>query len=161
MPEGQLRRGGQMRVVRLTTADRHRARVLFALMANVFGEEAEELADDYIDSLLARGDFWAIAAISEEEVVGGLTAHTLPMTRAASSEIFIYDLAVRKDLQRRGIGRDLVRALCDEAAALGILTVFVPVDRDDVHALDFYRALHGVPMAMTMFTFTGGAGRRT
>jgi len=50
-------------------------------------------------------------------IVGGLTAHTWPMTRAEQSEIFIYDIAVRKDQQRKGVGRRLVTALLESAVA--------------------------------------------
>ena len=87
-------------------------------------------------------------------IVGGLTAHTWPMTRAEQSEIFIYDIAVRKDQQRKGVGRRLVTALLESAVASGIDDVFVAADNDDSHALDFYRALGGVASPVTMFTFS-------
>jgi len=125
-------------------------------MAEVFEEEHAELSDAYVDRLLARQDFWAIAAVVDDEVIGGLTAHTLPMTRAESSEIFIFDIAVRADHQRTGVGRQLLAALRAEAAAQGILEVFVAADDEDVHALDFYRATGGVASPVTMFTFHSG-----
>lgn len=124
-------------------------------MAEVFSEQCEQLRDGYLDRLLSREDFWAIAAFAGGEIIGGVTAHTLPMTRTESSEIFIYDVAVRGDHQRRGIGRHLVRALREAAAEIGIQDVFVPADNDDVPALDFYRALGGVPSPVTFFTFSG------
>jgi citrate lyase synthetase len=68
------------------------------------------------------------------------------MTRAESGEVFIYDVAVRADRQRRGIGRQLVTVLCAAATAAGFGDVFVPVDSTDGQALDFYRALGGVPI---------------
>jgi aminoglycoside 3-N-acetyltransferase I len=142
-----------IRLARLGTADAGLAKRLFALMAQVFYEGYEELSDAYVDRLLAREDFWAIAALSGEEVVGGITAHTLPMTRAESSEVFVYDLAVRADWQRRGIGRQLMSRLRSEAAAVGIHDAFVAADDEDVHALDFYRAFGGAPSSVTVFTF--------
>lgn len=138
---------------RLTVNDRVLARALFAVMAEVFEEEREELSDHYIDGLLDRPDFWVIAAIADDEVIGGLTAHTLPMTRNATSEIFIYDLAVRRDHQRQGVGRDLVAHVRSQAAAMGIDVAFVPADNDDVHALDFYRAIGGAESPVTFFVF--------
>jgi len=107
----------------------------------------------YLDGLLARADFWAMAAFADGRVVGGLTAHTLPMTREEGAEIFIYDVAVEPALQRHGIGRSLVDALRREAAALDIDLAFVPVDNDDQHALDFYLGIGGVPAPVTIFTF--------
>lgn len=125
------------------------------MMADVFSEECEQLTDGYLDRLLSREDFWAIAAFVGDDIVGGITAHTLPMTRTESSEIFIYDIAVRGDRQRKGVGRHLVTALREAAGEMGIRDVFVPADNDDVHALDFYRALGGVPSPVTFFTFSG------
>ena len=143
-----------MRLKRLTVGDRDLARALFALMADVFGEDCEDLSDGYLDRLLGREDFWAMAAFADDHLLGGVTAHTLPMTRTESSELFIYDIAVRRGHQRQGVGRRLVAELRTQAAARGIREVFVPVDTEDVHALDFYRALGGAPSPVTLFTFT-------
>ena len=145
-------------VARLGAGDRLKAKRLFSMMAEVFEESHEDLGDDYVDGLLARADFWALAAFSGGDVVGGLTAHTLPMTRARSREIFIYDVAVRVDHQRRGVGRQLVQHLRQAAATAGVGDVFVPADDDDHHALEFYRALGGEAAPVTFFTFSGGSG---
>jgi aminoglycoside 3-N-acetyltransferase I len=147
-----------MRLKRLTAGDRELAKVLFSVMAEVFDEGSEELSDGYIDRLLGREDFWAIAAFIGNDIVGGLTAHTLPMTRAEYSEIFIYDIAVRSEHQRKGIGRRLVEELRAQAAGTGITDLFVPADNEDAHALDFYRALGGEAAPVTIFTFTGAQG---
>jgi aminoglycoside 3-N-acetyltransferase I len=128
-------------------------------MTEVFEEECEPLSDGYVDRLLSRRDFWVMAAFAGDEIVGGLTAHELPMTRAESSELVIYDVAVRSDWQRRGVGRLLVAGLREEACSLGLEEMFVPADNDDVHALDFYRALGGVPAPVTLFTFSGPGPR--
>jgi aminoglycoside 3-N-acetyltransferase I len=142
-----------MRLQRLTSGDRAVARALFALMAQVFEEESDELDDDYLDRLLGETNFWAIAAFVGDELVGGLTAHTLPMTRTEVAEVFIYDIAVRPEQQRRGIGRRLIAELREQAAARGIGDVFVAADNEDTHALDFYQALGGEAAAVTCFTF--------
>ncbi|HTK99712.1 MAG TPA: GNAT family N-acetyltransferase, partial [Pseudomonadales bacterium] len=110
-------------------------------MAEVFEEASAPLSDRYLDQLLSGRDFWAFAALMGADVVGGITAHTLPMTRTEASEVFIYDIAVHVDHQRRGIGSELVSALRASAATVGIRDVFVPADSDDAHALDFYRRL--------------------
>jgi aminoglycoside 3-N-acetyltransferase I len=147
----------QVHTRRLTDGDRQIARRLFALMAAVFAEDSAPLSDGYLDRLLRREAFWVVAAFVGDEVVGGITAHLLPMTRAEGSELFIYDLAVRADWRRQGIARRLVTTLREQAAAAGIQTIFVPADNDDPHALDFYQALGGVPSAVTFFTFSANA----
>lgn len=141
------------RFVRLGPGERARARQLFTLMAEVFEEPRDELPDAYLDSLLNRRDFWAAAALSGESVVGGITAHTLPMTRSAKSELFVYDIAVHAAHQRRGVGRLLLEQLRAAATAVGISEAFVAADNEDQHALDFYRALGGTGAAVTIFSF--------
>ena len=140
-------------ITRLKPGERHTARKLFIAMAEVFEETCEDLSDTWIDHLLAREDFWAIAAFADDQIIGGITAHTLPMTRAASSELFIYDVAVRAGYQRKGVGRLLIAHLRRIAAASGIPVLFVAAENQDSHALDFYRALGGAPAQVTMFTF--------
>lgn len=150
--------GAEPAVRRLRAGDRTLARETFALMARVFETESEHLSDAYLDGLLRRPDFWVIAAVDDRQVIGGLTAHTLAMTEFEGSEVFLYDIAVSEDFQRRGIGRQLVETLLEGARAAGIKTVFVPADNDDTHALDFYRALNGTPLAVTMFDFDTATG---
>ena len=48
------------------------------------------LSDRYLDRLLAREDFWALAAFDGDQIIGGVTAHSLPMTNTEAVEVFIY-----------------------------------------------------------------------
>jgi len=143
-----------MHISRLGPGDQIRARAMFATMAAVFDESIVSLSEEYLCALLARPDFWAVAAIEDEEVIGGLTAHALPMTRSESTELFIYDVAVGIHRQRRGVGRALLQYLLAGAAASGIDVAFVPADNEDTHAMDFYRALGGVASPVTLFEFS-------
>jgi aminoglycoside 3-N-acetyltransferase I len=143
----------EIRIDRLTVGDVELARALFATMARVFATGAEILSDNYLTRLLDRDDFWALAASVDGQLVGGLTAHTLPLTRVELSEIFIYDIAVVPDWQRQGVGRLLMSTLRSEAAGAGITVAFVAADNEDTHALDFYQVLGGVPAPVTIFTF--------
>jgi aminoglycoside 3-N-acetyltransferase I len=138
---------------RLTSSDRELARRMFVMMAGVFEEENEQVCDGYIDRLLNREEFWAIAAFMGDEIVGGLTAHTLPMTRAEASEMLVYDIAVRRDHQRRSVGRQLLTTLREAAADSGIQDVFVAANANDAHAVHFYAALGGVSSSVTHFSF--------
>lgn len=143
-----------IRIDRLTVTELSRARELFLTMASVFEVHADPLSDRYLARLLGRDDFWALAASIDGRTVGGLTAHTIPLTVAEASEVFIYDLAVVSEHQRQGIGRQLVTTLRSLAAAAGISVVFVPADNEDAHALDFYRAVGGTAAPVTIFTFS-------
>jgi aminoglycoside 3-N-acetyltransferase I len=139
--------------MRLAPTDGDLARQLFELLNEVFEGEGSSLSDAYIDRLLLQETFWVVAAFVEGKLVGGLTAHALPMTTAQAAEVFIFDLAVLPSHQRQGVGRQLLATLRDDAARAGISDVFVPADNEDAHALDFYRALGGQGTPATIFTF--------
>lgn len=143
-------------VRRLHATDRDAARALFRMMADVFEEPQQPLRDAYLDVLLSRPEFWAVAAFDGDEVIGGLTAHTIPMTRAEASELFVYDVAVRAERQRQGVGRQLLATVRSLAAEAGIVELFVPAETEDEHALDFYRAMGGEATPVVMFGFQSG-----
>jgi aminoglycoside 3-N-acetyltransferase I len=150
---------GDYRARRLVPGDEKMARALFALMADAFEEPHHDLSDEYLGQLLARAGFRAIAAFDHDAIVGGLTAHTLPMTRSEAMEVFIYDLAVRSDYRRRGVARQLVAALRAGASEAGAAVIFVPADNEDVDAIAFYRAIGGASQPVTLFTFLGDCER--
>ena len=143
----------EITVRRLGSSDVALARETLTLMADVFEEPHGSLSDVYVSSLLARETFWVLAALRDGRPIGGVTGHALPMTRDESTELFIYDLAVHPDHQRQGVGRALVETMRAQAATVGIRVTFVPADNDDIHALDFYRALGGEAAPVTIFTF--------
>jgi tRNA-Thr(GGU) m(6)t(6)A37 methyltransferase TsaA len=139
-----------LRIERLTD-QLELARDAFQMMHEVFDEGGVALSEHYVAQLLGEPRFHAFVAVEAGEPVGCITAHDLPMTRHECDESFVYDLAVRADRQRRGIGRLLVEALVADAAARGVDVVFVPADNDDDHALAFYTSLGGRPAPVTMF----------
>lgn len=140
-----------MRIQRLGYGDREQAQQLFLLMTDVLGEKYKKLGDTYLNRLLQRKEFWAIAAFDNDEMVGGLTAHELPMTASESAELFIYDMAVKRNHQRLGVGRLLLADVRERARTAEISEVFVLADNMDVHALDFYRATGAIPSEVTLF----------
>jgi len=152
---GAMSNNASFAIRRLSQNDSAAAARLFAVMAEVFEEHSETLDSEYVSGLLARRDFWALAASEGDEILGGLTAHTLPMTRCEASELFIFDLAVKSEHRRKGVGRALVASLRALAAEEGIDVVFVPANNEDSEALDFYRAVGGAPESVTIFTFFG------
>jgi aminoglycoside 3-N-acetyltransferase I len=143
-----------IRIHRLQAQDIVLARELFTLMAQVFKEERAPLPDAYLHTLLQRQDFWVLAAFADDALAGGLTAHVLPMSRSSSRELFLYDIAVRAEVRRHGIGALLVASLREQGVQAGIATVFVAADEEDTHALDFYRALGGQESVVRHYTFS-------
>lgn len=138
---------------RLGAGDLPLARATFRLMAEVFETEWEEPSDDYLRRLLARDDRCAFAGFVGDTLAGGLTAHAIPMTTAEQCELLIWDLAVHPDQQRRGVGTALVEAARVAATELGIAMVFVAAENADGHAVEFYQAIGGTPLATTFFSW--------
>jgi len=133
---------------------------MFAVLAAAFDEAAEPLSDEYVDRLLASSSFWALAAFEGDRVVGGITAHTIPMTRSPRAELFIYDLAVSDEVRRQGVGERLVATLRILAAEAGIAEVFVPADDDDTEAVAFYRSIGGRESPVSLFTWDAAPPQR-
>ena len=138
-------------IERIAAGELDRAKELFDLLALVLGDQPGLLSDPYVDRLLQRDSFWAITAIEQGRVIGGLTAHVLPMTNAKRAELLIYDIAVAEAHQRRGIGGALIEAARREAASQGIEVVFVLADNQDEHALRFYQKLGAIGSPVTLF----------
>jgi aminoglycoside 3-N-acetyltransferase I len=140
-------------VRRLSSVDVAVARQTFAVMIEAFEEEPSVLSDAYLERLLARPDFWVFSASIGDEVIGGVTAHTLPMTRNESEEVFLYDIAILQRFRRLGAGRMLIDSLRQAAQDVGISVVFVPVDEVDEEASEFYRSLQGAESPVRFFVW--------
>ena len=83
---------------KLETGELNRLAELIKLYEEVFEMEDFTLpAAQYLQSLLEKETVIFYVAIIDNRVVGGLTAHVLPSTYFPSSEVYIYDLAVRTE----------------------------------------------------------------
>jgi len=123
--------------------------VALRAMLGVFGSGFDDLEtytarqpdDAYLEALLARDTFVAIAAFAGDAVVGGLAGYVLPKFEQARSELYIYDLAVDAAQRRRGVATALVHAVQRLAAARGSWVVFVQADHGDDAAIALYTKL--------------------
>ena len=95
----------------------------------------------YLDRLLARDHFIALAAFDGDEVVGGLVAYVLDKFERERSEIYIYDLAVAEAHRRRGISTALIRELQRIGTARRAHVIFVQADHGDDPAIALYTGL--------------------
>jgi len=136
---------GPVEVRVLRRGDAAPLRAMLAMFGVAFGDVAtytERQPDDaYLEALLARDTFVAIAAFAGADVVGGLAGYVLPKFEQARSELYIYDLAVAESQRRRGIATALIRAVQALAAERGSWVVFVQADRGDEAAIALYTRL--------------------
>ena len=116
-----------------------------ALFGRAFGDAAEHAGKRpdaaYLDGLLARDDFIAIAALHGDAVVGALAGYVLHKFEQARSEIYLYDLAVDAAHRRRGIATALIAELQRIAAERGAWVIFVQADYGDEPAVALYTRL--------------------
>jgi aminoglycoside 3-N-acetyltransferase I len=124
---------------------------LFQDLLVLFGEAFEDLdtytgkppRSEYLQGLLASDSFIALAALKEQEMVGGIAAYELKKFEQERSEIYIYDLAVASAHRREGIATAMIEALKKIAAARGAYVIFVQADigAEDQPAIELYTKL--------------------
>jgi aminoglycoside 3-N-acetyltransferase I len=130
-----------MEIKQLASADLSTLKLLIDLFNSVFEEEKPSLGSDaHLLQLLNSKNFIALAAVSEDKVLGGLTAYELPMIYSDTSELILYDMAVAPQHQRMGIGKKLIENLKEYCTKNGIKTFFVMAHEEDEHAIEFYHA---------------------
>ena len=118
---------------------------LLDLFAEAFEDPASYSArrpsPAYVERLLGKDHFIALAAFDGDAVVGGLAAYVLEKFEQERSEIYIYDLAVAATHRRRGIATALIRALQRLAPAHGAWVIFVQADQGDEPPIALYGRL--------------------
>lgn len=115
-------------------------RRLIVLFEDVFEMKPFRMPDDeYLKGLLAKQDFHVFISLHNQTCVGGLTVYTLHQYYSTAPLAYIYDLAVARPHQRKGIGKHLIRHVTGYFKQEGYEEVFVQADKPDGYALDFYR----------------------
>jgi aminoglycoside 3-N-acetyltransferase I len=141
-------------VKKLTRQDIDQFTALIRVFEDVFEMENFVMPDEaYLQNLLATDSFFVFVALSDNAVVGGLTCYILQQYYSTSPLVYIYDLAVKTDRQRRGIGKLLMSSLTSYCKNIGAEAVFVQADLEDGHALDFYRATGGTAAQTVNFDY--------
>ena len=129
----------------LSAADVDLMRALLTTFAEAFEEVAtyNEAPPDagYLERLLGSENIMALAALKDDQVVGGLVAYELQKFEQMRSEIYLYDLAVAAPHRREGIATALILQLRKIAAMRGAYVIFVQADLEDEPAIALYTKL--------------------
>src|SRR3954454_2527480 len=105
---------------------------------------------------LADGEANALFLGEVDGVPAGFaTANRLQRFDTRQAEVLLYEIAVRDEYQRQGIGRALVAQVINWAREVGADEVWVLADSDNARACAFYAATGGEPFtpSSTMFTY--------
>lgn len=134
-------------VRQLTTNDVALAEALLTTFGEAFNDvdayTENRPSADYLRRLLGGDSFIALAALKNDDVVGGIAAYELRKFEQERSEIYIYDLAVSSAHRREGIATALIEELKKIAAARGAYMIFVQADTgiEDEPAIALYTKL--------------------
>jgi GNAT superfamily N-acetyltransferase len=102
------------------------------------GRPATPLASDE-DRRFLEDDavlFWV--ALDSDDVIGFLQCLVVPLRAGEGYEVLLYEIGVRKQRRRRGVGRALMGAMEAWMREHGVHEVWVLADNPD--AAEFYRA---------------------
>jgi GNAT superfamily N-acetyltransferase len=96
-----------------------------------------------------------LVAFEGEQPVGMLLAYELDRRHGDERKIFLYEIDVRDDRRRRGIGRALMERLGDLCRERGYPKAWVLTDEGNPAAMAFYAACGGTrePPDNVMFAF--------
>ncbi len=139
--------------MRIQGNDIERFKELIELLNEVFKEPNKVASERQLKKLLNKPDFYVIAAIQEDKVIGGLTAYELERYYTDKSELYIYDIAVKTELHNKGIGKKLVDYIKDYSTKNGIEEIFVEAHSEDEQAVKFYESAFGKSEKVDHFNF--------
>jgi aminoglycoside 3-N-acetyltransferase I len=143
-----------VQTLKLKASDADKFAQLIDLYEDVFEmEDFRKPPAEYLRRLLENDALIVFVALAGETVIGGLTAHALPSVYFQAAEIYVYDLAVKREFQRRGVGTKLMASVRKYGAETGMKELFIEAEKSDAHAVDFYKKIGGAPLAVVHFSF--------
>jgi len=81
----------------------------------------------------------SIVAVGGDEVVGSLNGYSLRHPNSRQPQFLLYEIDVKKQYRRRGVGAALVAAFVSEAQASGAFEVWVLTNHSNEAAMGMYR----------------------
>ena len=129
-----------IKIKKLSPHDSNEFISLIQLFEQVFEMKDLRIPDEkYLQQLLEKDDFFVFVALHQDEVVGGLTSYIMHQYYSTRPLVYIYDLAVKNELQRQGIGKRLIACNNNYCKDMNVEVVMVQADEVDDYAIDFYR----------------------
>src|SRR4051794_15032508 len=128
-------------IKKLSREDLNEFKRLILLFEDIFEMEGFQMPDDtYLQPLLVNDNFIVFVAFSDNNIVGGLTAYILQQYYSRLPLVYVYDLAVKTEFQRQGIGKMLIASVTQYCKEIGVEEVFVQADECDDYAIKFYNS---------------------
>lgn len=134
-------------ILHLTEKDVSLLQALNAMFAEAFNDPEsyakQPPTSNYLKNLLATPTFFALVAVDNGVVVGGVAAYEFQKFEQQRSEIYIYDLAVLANYRRQGLATALIKRLKAIGAKRGAYVISVQSDKgvEDQPAIALYSKL--------------------
>jgi len=141
-------------ILQLNQNDVSHFQKLISVLAHVFEEPTDIPDESYLEKLLAKPEFIALAVFNGTEIIGGLTGYELQKYYRRHSEFFLYDIAIDPAFQQRGLGTRLIVRLKEICLQKGITEFFVDAHLSDTHALKFYESFTQRQDQVVQFSFS-------
>jgi aminoglycoside 3-N-acetyltransferase I len=142
------------RIIKLGTEDLNLAKALLTLWQEEDSILPPSLPDDnYLMDLLHRDDFHLLVAISNGQVVGGLTAHEIVKYYRPGAEMFLYEIGVIPEHRQKGIAKSLIEALKNICRTKQIDVMFLGTSMDNDAAQRLYFSTEGDLEIIPWFTY--------
>jgi len=110
-----------IKIERLNYNDIDKFTDLIRLFEDIFDMKNFKMPDGiFLRQLLKKDDFFVFVAVYDNKIVGGLTSYIIHQYYSKSPLVYIYDLAIKAEFQRQGIGKMLIagnNAYCKEIGA--------------------------------------------
>ncbi|MCW3070717.1 MAG: GCN5-related N-acetyltransferase [Bacteroidetes bacterium] len=107
----------------------------------------------HLQQLLDKDDFFVFVALLDNKVVGGLTSYIMQQYYSTSPLVYIFDLAVKREVQWKGIGKMLIVGNNEYCKSIGAEAVMVEADEVDDYAVKFYRSTGAVGQKVIHFDY--------
>jgi len=111
----------------------------FARTALVEIHERHQVDDDSISSFLTTPECFLLLAVEDGCVLGSLNGYLLRQPDRSHPQFLLYEIDVREEHRRRGIGTALVNGFTDEARAARAFEVWFVSNESTSAALALYR----------------------
>ncbi len=143
-----------IQIEKLDHKDIHKFVELIRVFEAVFEMENFKIPEErHLQNLLAKDDFFVFVAVLDNRVVGGLTSYIMHQYYSTSPLVYIYDLAVKTELQRNGIGKMLIEGNNAYCKTIDVEAVMVEADEVDDFAIDFYRSTGAKGLKVVHFDY--------
>jgi ribosomal protein S18 acetylase RimI-like enzyme len=102
-------------------------------------------SDEELNSVLRKKNLVFYVALDGKKIVGGAIAHALPSVFGEERSLYVQDIAVKKNYQRKKVGTHLMKCLVMECRAYQYKNIFLQTTLSNKIAIKFFKSRKATP----------------